>query len=395
MAEFLNYTIINSLRTLINSSTIFCNNDHYNYAEYNLICAVMDRTDTCVKFLNNHSNCPSTEENLIVFLMYSSMLVDSVKETFRQLKIPYPYSHDSIKAISFESNPEHFTYFRDNCLQSKLNIDEINCPTDDKFFEYFRSLSFAHPVNTNRPKFLRDKETQYSPFVISNNPMMRLGRELSFVGVRIYNNLDEDIIDFTFPFINLKKYICSRYELFNLIINVLKKRIEIQEDDWKKRKVKRDKNDIETLKDIQTILRERHEEDIVDEAISCLSSKFTLQSNEKAVQKLRQQLSSRIPELCKCIDELNYDEANRLIDIMHVHPRIVYQGFGYQMEKIFSYLRDDAGDNNNKWGRIQADLFSKEFAKKWVVINAFEMSFEEIKLLVRTACYLEWKEQGE
>ncbi len=39
-----------------------------------------------------------------------------------------------------------------------------------------------------------------------------------------------------------------------------------------------------------------------------------------------------------------------------------------------------------------ADEFSKEFAKKWVSIDINTMRVDEIKLLVQTACYLEWLE---
>lgn len=40
------------------------------------------------------------------------------------------------------------------CMNYPLNLEEKNCPSDDKFFEYFRALIFAHPFETSRPKFL-------------------------------------------------------------------------------------------------------------------------------------------------------------------------------------------------------------------------------------------------
>ena len=64
----------------------------------------------------------------------------------------------------------------------------------------------------------------------------------------------------------------------------------------------------------------------------------------------------------------------------------------YQLEKIFCYLTED-GYGDVDWGLIQADAFSKEFAKKWVLIKPYDMSFKEIKLLVYVACYLEYQEQ--
>ena len=57
----------------------------------------------------------------------------------------------------------------------------------------------------------------------------------------------------------------------------------------------------------------------------------------------------------------------------------------YQLEKIFSYLNEEYGDV--EWGLIQAEAFSKEFAKKWVIIKPREMGFDEIKMLTNVACY--------
>ena len=65
----------------------------------------------------------------------------------------------------------------------------------------------------------------------------------------------------------------------------------------------------------------------------------------------------------------------------------------YQLEKIFCYLNDD-GYGDIEWGLIQADAFAKEFAKKWVIIKPYDMSFKEIKLLANVACYLEYQEQN-
>lgn len=41
-----------------------------------------------------------------------------------------------------------------------------------------------------------------------------------------------------------------------------------------------------------------------------------------------------------------------------------------------------------------ADSFYKEFAHKWVTIDAYNMEYTEIKLLVIVALFKECKEQG-
>ena len=81
------------------------------------------------------------------------------------------------------------------------------------------------------------------------------------------------------------------------------------------------------------------------------------------------------------------------MEITYTRPKIMHQFADYQLEKIFCYLNDRCDYVNVIWGRQQAHEFSKGFAKKWVTIDAKNMSFEEIKLLVTTACYLEHEEQ--
>ena len=65
------------------------------------------------------------------------------------------------------------------------------------------------------------------------------------------------------------------------------------------------------------------------------------------------------------------------------------------LEKIFEYLNDYNHIESMEWGLKQAEAFSKKFAKKWVIIKPQEMDFDEIKMLIRVACYLEYMEQKE
>jgi len=56
-------------------------------------------------------------------------------------------------------------------------------------------------------------------------------------------------------------------------------------------------------------------------------------------------------------------------------------------------LNEYNSEHDIKWGLTQADLFSKEFAKKWVIIDVNNMKFDEIKMLAVIACYFEYQEQ--
>ena len=86
-----------------------------------------------------------------------------------------------------------------------------------------------------------------------------------------------------------------------------------------------------------------------------------------------------------------------VVPVLYIRPKNMHEYAHYQLEKIFSYLDKRSEhielESNEAWGLIQAHEFSQEFAKKWVKIDVKTMSYDEIHLLVSTACYLESKEQ--
>lgn len=169
--------------------------ENYYYA-----LAVMSRVSTCVSYLNMHSTCPYTEEDLLSFMMYSCMLIDSIKLVLREFGIEGP-------------EPTLY-YFKDACLSNPIFTDEKKYPTDDKFFEYFRSLTFAHPLDTSRAKFLEKGERHFSPWVTVNHVPDILDDDV--VGASVYSNKHDRIISFEFQFDSLKTYVKAKYNDLNL-----------------------------------------------------------------------------------------------------------------------------------------------------------------------------------
>ena len=169
--------------------------ENYYYA-----LAVMDRVSTCVSYLNMHSTCPYTDEDLLSFMMYSCMLLDSIKLV--------------LKEFGIKSSEPTLYYFKEACLRNVIFSDEKKYPTDDKFFEYFRSLTFAHPLDTSRAKFLEKGEKHYSPWVIVNHVPDLLDDDV--VGARVYSNKHNRVITFEFQFDALKEYVKAKYNDLNL-----------------------------------------------------------------------------------------------------------------------------------------------------------------------------------
>ena len=379
MEVFLNPDVYREFRNAFNETPLFMYNEEYKTC-FNLFCAVTDRLESCIEYLNGHAETPKTEEDFLSFVMFSCMVLDAVKHVLKQLDI------EKIDKID---------YFQNICLSKPLNIEKHKCPTDDKFFEYLRSIMFAHPFETNRPKFFMKHEIQYSPWVIANNPATKFRGIKDGVGVRIYSNKFDEIKDLIFSFDVLKKYIKSQYLLLDLATEKVKEIVSLKEIEWKKHKINRSLDYLDILKEIKDILKLRHEEYYdVETVIRYMGCKNTLKENLTSVERFKQGIIEIIPDLCDAIDSLNYEMATQKLDyILHQRPWKMHSMANYQLGKIYCDLNETQIVSKREWALEQVELFSKEFAKKWVTIIPQEMSFDEIKLLVTVSCYLEKIEQ--
>lgn len=384
---FLDGKYIYDFMELINNNEMFFHRSDLVLL-YNLICTFKDRTTTAIGYINKHSDTPNTEEEFINFLVYAAMLYDGFNKMHENLlhNIP-PYKGNKI----FFKNAKHYKY---------LFFDKETCPTDDVFFEYLRAMAFAHPYEVSKKgrPFIKEGEKHYCPWVVINN-LIRCDGFKDSVGIRIYTSADQDeIIDLTFSFNSLKGYIESIYNTFPKFIEWAKDVINGQNEEWKQTKVDRRQDNISILQEIHGILESRFASTYtIDTAIAYLTCKTTIESNNKNVQIFRDKIKQSIPEICDYIDNLDYEGMESALSFLYDYPNKMHSQAGYQLEKIFSYLdkRSEYIDpaSNEYWGLQQAYLFSQEFAKKWVKIDVTYMQYDEIKLLVAVACYLEKQEQ--
>ncbi len=373
MNEFLNSKLVQDLRDVINKTDIFIK-DPIEKEKFNLICAIMDRFDSSINFLNENQTFPKSENEFINFLVHVSIIRDGINKVFEVL------------GLKIKNDNKIFEQYYKRDLP---NINkEIN---DDRFYEYFRSLAFAHPFVTNRsiPNVIDKTEIQYSPYVLIN--LGYFWKDKNSIGVEVYSN-KRNSFSISFPFEKLKEYVKWKYEMILDIISEFENIINKKEKVWKQHKVKRNLPDIEILEDIKIILEERcMDSEEIDELIKYLNCECTLDKNYESVKKFKNVIKKIIPDICNALDNYEHDEIYNIIrDILYPKPK-AHQMLHYQLEKIYCYLNEDYGDA--EWGLVQAEAFANSFAKKWVTINPRSMSFDEIKLLTSVACYLEYKEQ--
>ena len=377
MQELLNSQKCKELRAVINETDIFIK-DKEESKKYNLICAIMDRFDSAIEYINKHIKKPNTENDLIVFMNFCCIIKDGINYIMKVLNM-------QIK--------EDNQIFKEVYIQEPINIAKDQDYTDDAFFEYFRSLVFAHPFLTDRsiPNQIEKKEIQYSPFVIVDTYGLR--KEKDCIGVMVYSNKRE-AFSINFPFDILKEYIKWKYNMIEEITQAFRDIIKSKEETWKKHKVNRNLMPIEMLEDIKIIMEERCiETDAIEDLMKYLKCKSTKKENDYNVELFKKVIINCIPNICDYVDNYNHEEVYEIVrGIIGIRPK-AHQMMNYQLEKIFCYLNEYNSEQEIEWGLKQADLFSKEFAKKWVIIDVNDMKFDEIKMLTVVACYLEYQEQ--
>lgn len=229
------------------------------------------------------------------------------------------------------------------------------------------------------------------------------------VGVRIYSNKFNEILSLRYSFNTLKEYIQSRYNLIKNFIKWAKNKNQEYIEKWKKRKVNRNQTSLQILQEIKEIIKERCEQSPVTDydvyrAIQYLSCKVNDGKNTDVINKYRNILQSKVVHLCNAIENYDFslnndfveDESSQFLQVLSSELNYSYDDFYYHIDKIDNYLPDTNEIYNNtidseyiKWGMNCVLEFAKEFAQKYVEIDIYSMSYLEIKLLVRIACYFE------
>lgn len=373
------------LREVINSDNLFWK-DSEQKENWNLICAVMDRLDSSIEYINSHSDYSNNNNDVILFFVHSSIIKDAIYQVSNTLKIDC-----SNKENIFYKYIKEYKIFES--VEEYENYGNGKNVADDQFYEYLRSLVFAHPAETSRSIPNRiSNEIQYCPYFLSSTLQFHHNYK-SPIGIQIYSNKRE-FGHIYLDFEDLKQFLKNKYNKLELIIKRYNEIVEEFKKEKKKHKVNRKQDDLSILKEIVIILEERYLEHYdIDKLIDNLECKLTIEQNKKNVELYRNQIKIIIPDLCDAVDNYDCASINDLCyGLLYCRPK-AHAMMHYQLEKIFCYLNDD-GYGDIEWGLIQAEAFSKEFAKKWVVIKPYDMTFKEIKLLVNVACYLEYQEQN-
>ena len=87
--QFFDKTYIDDFRKIMNTP-YFQKSKEFSL-KFNLCCAVADRLNTCIAYLNKHLKHPKTEEDFLSFLMFACMMRDAVKAILDEFHIQHNY----------------------------------------------------------------------------------------------------------------------------------------------------------------------------------------------------------------------------------------------------------------------------------------------------------------
>lgn len=321
---------------------------------------------------------------LMTFMMFASVVKDSIERLREEF---------GLSATIFDKgHPDSCKFFKNVCMGEPLSIPEEGCPTDDAFFQYFRSLVFAHPGMVTRSQgILLEGEVQYCPFIVERALKRYAYEPDDYVGVMIYSSVKErDWKTLRVRFSVLKDYLKSRYESLGLVLDKVNKKIKESTKAWKMVKVDSQLPPLDQLKFMRDEFDKRCDDWSVYETqqlIDLLECPCTLEVNQSRVKMFRQEIVDSLPALCKAFSRLDYAEyfsiVNHLTEIEVEESRKL----NYTLRKIFEYL---GNPDKRDWATPDIDMIAKDFVCKWVKIDQRDMPDSEIKMLLTLACYYEY-----
>lgn len=384
--------ILRNLRNKINEQKNISYNKMYKkYRAWDKICAIMNRLDDTVEYLNtielNTGKYKRSAFDFFDFMNNASVVIDCVKELSKIFEV-------SDSEIKNSTN-----------IFNKVGSDGNG--TDEKYFEYLRSLCSVHPVETSRHKRYQDNDFECSPYVVWNNNLRRNNDDCDIYAV-VYTSKDNE------SFKRVRIYIEQVFKYVEIRVNFIEKIIDYidnyQKDMILKLKKQHIKNDIEFnsyieyLTNLDEEAKDRYGDDhwySFEYVIKLLQLKLSDSENENKMELYINALKYAIKFEHNALQNMNnigyensglkYTEEN-IETSLYIELYSPSSGskeerrYGYNIEKI-QYLSYDSGDSNKDWAYVQLNE-AKEFFEKYVSFRNAKSDFEYYAL-VNLALYLE------
>ncbi|WP_088356640.1 hypothetical protein [Bacillus cereus] len=388
----LDTNVLEILRDKVNEQQNITINKRYGeYPAWDKICAIMDRLDDTVNYLNelklNTGKYQRSAFDFFDFINNASVVVDCIKELAKIFNVP----DEKIKKSTYIFN--------------QLGSDGKG--TDKKYFEYLRSLCSVHPVGTNRHKIYQANTFECSPYVMWNNRVLGYDDDSDLSAV-VYTNKDGD------SYKRVQIYISKIFEYIKIRLGFVKDITHAIDQyqkqaifDFKKRPIKKENeydNYIDYLKNLDKELNDRYGSESFysfDYIIKLFELRLSNPENQNKMNLYLNALKYAIEFEHNRMQNMSYEgfknnglsytekntETSLYIELYSPYSGSEEQRrYGYNLEKV-SYLSYDAGYDNKQWAYKQLDG-ALIFLEKYVSFQGAKGDFEHYAL-VHLALYLD------
>ena len=366
------------------------------YYAWNRTCAAMDRLEDTIAYLN----CLELGKNIdsrsafdfYDFINNASVVIDCIKTLGRIFRI-----EDKL----FEEIEKSTSIF---CRDSEKPF------TDQKFFEYIRSLCSVHPLCTNHQReFLINSKFHCCPYVVWKGSFAFTGRYKADLEAWIYTSEKNG------GYMILPLYI-SQFENYlvkwiNLIPKIIEAKNNFTDKEYEKLKKETIKDECYFSNEIQYLeyLKQEYinrfdygDEYIFDQFIRVFATKISDKRNEKLLSKYQHAIMYSVRFLKNELQNMSY-EGFENTGIKYPNPRLettlfytlsnldlydgIFSEYAYNIGKLY-YLEEGYYNRAEKdyVRRLLED--PKDLINQYVIFSNRESDSETI-VLVNLALYLE------
>ncbi|EJR35134.1 MULTISPECIES: hypothetical protein [Bacillus cereus group] len=386
--------ILVALRDKVNEQQhITINKIYGNHRAWDKICAIMDRLDDTVGYLNelklNTGKYQRSAFDFFEFINNASVVVDCILDLAKIFQVP----------------DEKIT----NSTMIFNQPGQDGMGTDKRYFEYLRSLCSVHPVGTDRHKRYQDSAFECSPYVMWSNRGMGFNNDSELTAI-VYTSEDGAFNKRVNIYIHkIFEYIENRLEFVKEIIHAIDQYQKDVISNFKKSPIKKEyefDNYIEYLKNLDLELKNRYGSEAYhpfNYIINLFELKVSNPENQNKMSLYQNALKYAIGFEHNRLQNMSYEgfENNGLLSTpKNTEPTLYFElyspysrsekqrKYSYNLEKV-SYLNSDEieGDGDRDWA-YQKLKEALPFLENYVSFQRANGDFEHYAL-VQLALYLE------
>ena len=372
--------------------TLRINKKEKEYPAWSLMCAIMDRIDDTVDYLNqlklNTGKYPKSAFDFFDFMNQSSVMIDCIEIMAK------------IYEVSFDNENQSTEIFGEKGDNGK--------GTDKKYFDYLRSLCSVHPVETSYyDKMYQKDDFECCPYVVWNTGRIWDKKDCNLHAQVYVNGEKEGDRHIGINIVNIFDYVKYRYSLLEKVICGIKKYNQDIIQGFISSPLKFEA-DFDCYTDYLEYLRVEGEERLGKDCVyelEFVSSLFKLalsnSENQSHFEKYRNAIRYAVGFQHSAIQNRNLKgfcndgilqprgetELTLLDQLCHIESiSPIAKQYHYQFKKI-SYLAGDSSDGNKRFAYAMLEEV-KSLLENYVSFDGAQSDYEYYAL-VKVALYFD------